>query len=466
VARGSAFPLRRSLLFLGVEFCFDFVVRDSENSVQEISKPSVLTRLILGGRFWVSRHRWEAIPFLAVVYHAAERWHMLETKERVIILPTNDLNLSNQSLQRMISSLHIRGYRGFAEFEMSGLERVNLLVGTNNSGKTSVLEAINLLTSRGEPWALWEVLQRRGERLATVERDVNRPPELDVSHLFTGHDIQLGSNFTVGAKNQTPERRITVTVGEIKEQTADGALRKNIVPSRIGLHIKGQPAPLLSVIPLSRSFGMYSDVLEVPRRLRRRSAEDDVEMPVQFITTDSLQGSELVSLWDKVALTPNESRVLLALRFLGEDIERIAAQAGAQNYYGRGGFIVKIKGRDHPLPIGSMGDGMWRMMAMAIAIAHCKGGVLLVDEIDTGLHYTVMANMWRLIFGAAKELDVQVFATTHSSDCIKSLAELCYAETDVSENVTLQRIERGKTKSVPYTAREIEISAERQVEVR
>jgi predicted ATP-dependent endonuclease of OLD family len=109
---------------------------------------------------------------------------------------------------------------------------------------------------------------------------------------------------------------------------------------------------------------------------------------------------------------------------------------------------------------------MWRMMALAIAIAHCKSGVLLVDEIDTGLHYTVMANMWRLIFGAARELDVQVFATTHSSDCIRSLAELCYQETDVADNVTLQRIERGRNKAVPYTAAEIEVAAEKHIEVR
>ena len=165
-----------------------------------------------------------------------------------------------------------------------------------------------------------------------------------------------------------------------------------------------------------------------------------------------------VNLWvflGQVVLTPNENRALLALRFLDDSIERIAAQAGGQNYYGRGGFIVKVKDRDHPLPIGSMGDGMWRMMALAIAIAHTKNGILLVDEIDTGLHYSVLVKMWRLIFGAAKGLNVQAFATTHSSDCIKSLAELCYADPEVASNATLQRIERGKSKATAYTALEI-----------
>jgi predicted ATPase len=367
----------------------------------------------------------------------------------------------------MISSIQIRGYRGFADFEMPGLERVNLLVGKNNSGKTALLEALHLLSSSGDPLSLWQALLRRGERLATADRGANPPTELEVSHLFTGHDVRLGTNFTITAKNQTSGRHLIVAIGEIKaEQSTLLSSLEHVVPSRLGLHIKGQPASPTQVIPLTRSLGVYAEVLEASRRVRRSSPQDEEEAPVQFITTESLEGSELISLWDKVALTSDEGRVLLALRFLYEGIERIAAQAGAQNYYGRGGFIVKIKGLEHPLPIGSMGDGMWRMMAMAIAIAHCKGGVLLIDEIDTGLHYTVMADMWRLIFGAAKELDVQVFATTHSSDCIKSLADLCYAETDVAENITLQRVERGKTKSVPYTADEIEIAAEREIEVR
>jgi AAA15 family ATPase/GTPase len=173
-----------------------------------------------------------------------------------------------------------------------------------------------------------------------------------------------------------------------------------------------------------------------------------------------------VSLWDKVALTPNENLVLRALQFLDQDIERIAAQSAQTYYQTRGGFIIKWRGNEQPIPIGSMGDGMWRMLAMAIAITQCKGGVLLVDEIDTGLHYTVTSDMWRLIFGAAKDLDVQVFATTHSFDCIHSLASVCLSETDSTNTVTLQRIEMGKVKAVPYSESEIRVAAEKNIEVR
>jgi len=108
---------------------------------------------------------------------------------------------------------------------------------------------------------------------------------------------------------------------------------------------------------------------------------------------------------------------------------------------------------------------MWRMLVMAIAITQCRGGVLLIDEIDSGLHYSVMSDMWRLIFNTAKELDVQVFATTHSYDCVYSLAHIC-ADADEQNPVTIQRIEPGRSKAIPYAQNEIRIAADREIEVR
>ena len=369
----------------------------------------------------------------------------------------------------MISSIKVDRYRGLEHFEMNNLGRVNLLVGTNNSGKTSVLEALHLLTSRGDPMSLWQVLWRRGERVPGISNMRRPQAELDVSHLFTGHETRIGSKFTISAVNDTPHRSISFTIGEYhpKQRAERVADQDQLIPSRLVLQVSGNPTPSAGTIPLTRTLGISPDTFDTPtRNLRSRASEEN---PSQFITADSLDSEDLVSLWDKIALSQNEELVLTALRFLDPNIERVAAQATTQTYYGtafRGGFIIKHRDYEQPIPIGSFGDGMWRMMAMAIAITQCSGGVLLVDEIDTGLHYTVMADMWKLIYSAAKALNVQIFATTHSYDCIRSLATLCASEATPKQPIFLHRIEAKKGKSIPYSEDEIAVAADRQLEVR
>src|SRR5689334_18791803 len=97
----------------------------------------------------------------------------------------------------MIQTLRIINYRCFSDFHLEGLARVNLLVGKNNSGKSSVLEAISLLTSAGDPQVLWSILNRRGEASSEDEEQRSSRVILDVSHLFRGHLIKIGSAFSI-----------------------------------------------------------------------------------------------------------------------------------------------------------------------------------------------------------------------------------------------------------------------------
>jgi predicted ATP-dependent endonuclease of OLD family len=106
------------------------------------------------------------------------------------------------------------------------------------------------------------------------------------------------------------------------------------------------------------------------------------------------------------------------------------------------------------------------MLGLALALVQAEGGILLVDEIDTGLHFSVLADMWRLVYRAARRFNVQVFASTHSRDCYESLAVICRETVSEGSDVTIQRIERGKHASVAYTEQEIIAAAERGMEVR
>jgi AAA15 family ATPase/GTPase len=106
------------------------------------------------------------------------------------------------------------------------------------------------------------------------------------------------------------------------------------------------------------------------------------------------------------------------------------------------------------------------MLGLALAVVCTKGGVLLVDEIDTGLHFTTMISMWKMISETAKNLNVQVFVTTHSRDCWESLAEVAEMEHFQNNEIMIHRIEKGKSESVLFDPRQMAIAAEEGIEVR
>jgi energy-coupling factor transporter ATP-binding protein EcfA2 len=375
----------------------------------------------------------------------------------------------------MYHTVNIEGYRGFDHFEMRNLGCVNLLVGKNNSGKTSVLEALHLLSYGGDLTALWQLSNRRGERFSD-DRDSPRYTgdiELDISHLFKGHELQLGCKFTITARNQTPESAVTFEIGEPSskeriEAPTPPPVESGALPlSRMVLRVHASPPAPSRVVAISRRGGINFENLELPRRTPNNARRVREFVPSShFISSESLSGNELAQLWDTIQLKPAEQLVLEALRFIDPEIQQIRSM-GASRYFGdRSGFIVKRADYREPFPLGSLGDGAWRMLAMAIVVTQCRDGVLLIDEIDTGLHYTVMADMWKLIFNAAREFNVQVFATTHSFDCVHSLATLCSLVGHEEDGITIQRIEANRNAAVAFTGPQIRMIAERDIEVR
>jgi predicted ATPase len=190
--------------------------------------------------------------------------------------------------------------------------------------------------------------------------------------------------------------------------------------------------------------------------------DDSAGTVVQFISTDGLTRDEVVALFEKVVLTEDEPVVLTALQTIEPNIERLASVGSRPTrVMRRGGIDMRIGGQR--LPIGTMGDGIWRLLGVALALVRSRGGVLLVDEIDTGLHYSVLAKMWRLVLETSARLDIQVFATTHSRDCVESLAQV---SRDGGHDISLQRVEREREQAVAFTESELMRAAERGIEVR
>ena len=170
-------------------------------------------------------------------------------------------------------------------------------------------------------------------------------------------------------------------------------------------------------------------------------------------------------------LTPEEELVTDMMRIIEPTIERVASSGSDRvrsndPYSSRSGILLRLTGVKKRIPIGSMGDGIWRMLGLALAVVRSKNGILLVDEIDTGLHHTVMKEMWRFLYTCSKRYNVQVIATTHSRDCVKSLAAVYRDHVSGGNDVTINRIERDRQEAVSYTEQEIVAVADYDIETR
>jgi len=294
--------------------------------------------------------------------------------------------------------------------------------------------------------------------------------EVDVSHLFTGHELTPGQAFYVEGTNSLTTQGVEVSIedapGLEQEDEADLLAEEEALPRRrMTLKVKTTNKKRQQEIGLSYQGGLDQRLAEAFNS-RPGRPNQDASANVHFVTTESFPGNELLRHWDRIQLTPDEELVLQALRFVDGSIEQIRSYGTGSVYGPRGGFIVKRHGEASPFPLGSLGDGAWRMLTLAIVLTQCAGGMLFIDEIDTGLHYTVMSDMWRLIYESAKKFDVQVFASTHSYDCVHSLSSICGIGDGAKEAITIQRIETRKSVSVPFSELEIQIAAEQHIEIR
>jgi predicted ATPase len=172
----------------------------------------------------------------------------------------------------------------------------------------------------------------------------------------------------------------------------------------------------------------------------------------------------MTNFWDTVTLTSLEERVLAALRIIAPGVEGLNI-VGEGNLRGRLP-VVKVENIEDRLPLRSLGDGMQRMLGIALSLVNAENGMLLIDGIENGLHYSVLPDMWRLIFQMASRLQVQVFATTHSWDCISAFQKA--AQEEGQEEGLLIRLEMKDEEigATLFDERRLGIATREQIEVR
>lgn len=329
-----------------------------------------------------------------------------------------------------LPSLTIEGFRAFRRLEVPRLARVSLVVGSNNVGKTSLLEALELLAAGPAfPFVLGKILRDRRE--FPTERGSTR--DVDVLRIF--HEASRQLEIVGGTRRFSMSRAWAVPDDKGEHLLPNRAGRFRIAAEAtsapwdgvevLDVHVNGAPPVPLT---LDASLALPSGWIE---------QAEHATLAATSLPAGGLDEEASARLWDSVVLQGEEELLVDALRVIAPDIGRvffINARGDSRVAY------VRRTGHRNAEPLYSLGGGMRRLLDLALGLVEARGGLLLVDEIENGIHYSVQPDLWALVLEAATRLDVQVFATTHSWDCIEAFQQAAAAHPATGELIRLHRM--------------------------
>lgn len=379
--------------------------------------------------------------------------------------------VSGEIMANRFCGLHIQRFRSITNLRIENLGQVNLLTGMNNTGKTSVLEAIRILASDASLGTISQILKLREED-AFEGDETPRSNDADNSFLLSSmfpdypeFSADLSPIQIAGDQGDLPTT-ISISPCWLTEHRSESGVRQ-LTASQPTLFDEEELAPGLRIQVRGQERLVPLDVFRRGgfRFARRVDSLDERRPPCQYLGTgNGDRTAGLAGLWDRIALSDLEKHVVSALAIIDENISAVS-MVGTEG--ARMGRIAIVRSRRfaRPVPLKSFGDGVNRLFGIVLSLVNAKDGCLLIDEFENGLHHTVQENAWRMIFKLAAELNVQVFATTHSVDAVVAFQQVAR---EVPENGALIRLARRGQAIVAtvFDEDELAVVAKNQIEVR
>jgi hypothetical protein len=339
----------------------------------------------------------------------------------------------------MLHAVHIDRYRGIARCVAEGLGRVNLVVGKNDSGKTSFLEAIELADeaeNAGHILLFWQQHRlARTTRAHDLER-FWRP-------LFFGLDARTGFSVSVtrddGARQAVDVREGT-DADPVVPVAHDDDFRLDLDDTRVDHELVPNETPTWVLDIMRTGYdGIQSRQqviatpkrLKIPRLVRRQGGA--------WIPSDSAVGDDEIKYLSRLTQQGGERVVTDVLRAVDSRVSGVQLLAP-------GGDIpelfVRLDDGPRVLPLRLMGEGIQRSFAIAAAAAVDESPALYIDTIERGLHRSVLDALWRCIAAGSRGRNLQIFASAHSEECVEA-AVRAFASRD-DDGLRVIRLERGE----------------------
>lgn len=334
-----------------------------------------------------------------------------------------------------------------------------------------MLEALRILASDVSPSVLYDILRFREEDARDTEESALLADSEDMfplSSLFHGFP-QFSAELRpikIEASGKSKSMNLSIGAGWYSEERDQNGIRRRF-PAQPRLFANDNVAfPALLIETDGAQRFMPLDVLSRNQRARFLGALTN-EPRMTCIAVNPYGGERtatLGALWDKIALSDHEDDIVKALQIIDPEIKAVSMIGGEGGRLQRTA-IVRASNMRRPVPLRSYGDGVNRLFGIVLSQVNAQDGLLLIDEFENGMHYSIQRDAWRIVFDLAKRLDIQVVATSHSWDTIEAFQHVANEHT---EDGVLIRLSRRGDEIIPTLFREDElaIATRDRIEVR
>ena len=275
----------------------------------------------------------------------------------------------------LLEYIEIKDFKCFKDFKAEGFKRVNLIGGKNNVGKTAFMEACYINVHSLSINLFWTALANVKGYRENLEF---------LGKKITNQDIL--SHF---------------------ESTKSFIAKSNYCSSDFSiLNIDGK-----------KEYKFNINNIETVVNINQFSFISSKQLEIKFIDNFGFDNSQLKEVFVTVQRKDKEESLYKYIIEFDKNILNFKILGGDNP-------SCKIIDRDEYQSINEFGDGLKHYISIICSLYACEGGALFIDEIDNGIHWTQLDRLWEIILTISKEQNVQVFATTHSKECIKSYAKV------------------------------------------
>ncbi|HKK76872.1 MAG TPA: AAA family ATPase [Saprospiraceae bacterium] len=361
-----------------------------------------------------------------------------------------------------IQSIVIENFRGIKKVEVGNFKRLNFLLGKNNACKTSILEAIFLNIGISNPLLSINI---------NTFRNLKHSEEDDFRFIF--HNLDYANKPYFHTKFDENEHERTLKIIPKKKQSINTQLKNKNLDQEIHESIYD------TQIDKNEVNGLTFDVSIKERHQKKEKYKSEITFELASLSTTvpedykekvngvfmfpTSQAPNLDKRLEKLIVNKSHGPIIETLSLIDSSIQDLTL--------GTNGVIYFDIGLNRLIPINLSGDGIRRVLSILVTIADVKNGIIVIDEIDNGLHFSSQATLIKAILRAAEKYDVQVFATTHNYETLRKVKEvLGLAEyKNYSEDVTAFTIRKNPDNTLtayPYSYEELNYIIEQEIEIR